>query len=367
MRRTLARLSAAALLGALSLPASTGWAQVRSDLPTTVTEAASIGSSEQSRITEFVTATAAEATGADAEAADRARAALVAPLNSGRPSVAFRQAYSQAVSPTIATLTKSEDAGAQLAGLRVAGSLGTGEAAATVRSMLTAKDTGVRLFAAVQARRVFEVTSSYGPALTDSQASQLVDDLVKTVDAKSDPLVVQATVRALSAGAQLRPKDLASTRSKALTAMCDTIGARVRSMDPKNPDAERDTILTAADAATRAVSEVGANVTDAAAKSAAQLGGDILALVLKRHSGNMIGADRDTDTRLVRAGEALVYFARRRQAENARQNAAAVPQFNLVALFEAKDRNFRNELVRLIGPGSDFLRQFGLPDDRFVK
>lgn len=96
MRRIRARLSAACLLaGVLALPATTALAQTRATLPGSVIEAASIGGAERSQIDAFVAALAPAATGNDAEAATRARKELVAPLTGTRPSVAFRQAFSQ--------------------------------------------------------------------------------------------------------------------------------------------------------------------------------------------------------------------------------------------------------------------------------
>ncbi len=368
MRRTRAHVPAAWLLaGLLAAAAPHAAAQTRNELPASVIESGSIGQGEQAEITRFVSGLTPAATGAEGDATTRARRELVAPLVGRRPSVAFRQAYGQAVSPLVATLVGSDDPAAQIAGLRVAGNLATAEGATVVRNALGSTDDGVRLFAAVQARRVFEVTASAGPALTETQTAQLVDALAESVTPDREPAYVQTVIRALGAGASLRASDMAQTRSRSLAALAQVARRTIDETRPADLLAHENTLLLATSLATRSVSEAGVGVNDGAAKASAELGAEILALMLGRQSEGRLEQPSEADLRLVNAAESLVYFARRRQAENARANANAIPQTRLAELLQARDRGFRNELVRLIGPGSDMLRQFGLPDDRFIQ
>jgi hypothetical protein len=368
VRRIRARLSAAWLLaGVFALPVPASIAQTRATLPGSVVEAASIGGAERSQIDAFVAALAPAASGAESEEATRARKELVAPLTGTRPSVAFRQAYAQSAASLLAGMIGSNEPGARLAGLRLAGHLGTGDTVSMIRQALTDSDAGVRLFAAVQAGRVFEVTNAAGPALTESQAAQLIDALKASANADSGAKHAQTVIRALGSAAQMRLRELPGTRSHALAALSAVATDRARGIKPAELLASEETLLLATSIATRSVSEAGTTVSDAAAKAAAELGGQILAITLTRQTQNMMGSDLEADIRLLNAGESLIYFARRRQVENARGNPNSVPQTKLAELLLAQDRGFRNELVRLIGPGSDFLRQFGLPNDRFVK
>lgn len=367
MPRALSRLSAACLIGlSLALPVTGASAQVRAELPASVVEAASIGASERTQIDQYIAQITAAATGADAEAVTRARRDLVAPLTGRSPSVSFRQAYAQASASLMAALLASDDPAAKIAGLRLAGHLATGDSTGVVRDALKESDAGVRLFAAVQARRIFEVTANAGLALTEPQLAQLIEALAGSVDAESSQPHIQAVIRALGAGATARSRDLNATRSAALAALSRVASARVRAVGPAGFVGDENTILEAATMATRSLSEAGVTVTDDAAKAAAEFGGDMLSMTLRRQTQNLMGDQLDADLRLVNAGESLVYFARRRKVENARGNANSVPQTTLANLLSTKDRGFRNELVRLIGPGSEFLRQFGLPDARFV-
>lgn len=361
-----ARSPVAWMLLGLSLLAPTAAAQVRAELPASIVEAATIGAGERSQIDAFIAQLAPAATDDQPEATARARRDLITPLLGRQPSVAFRQAYSQAASELMSALLGAEDAGARIAGLRLAGNLATGETAGLVQRALEDGDAGVRLFAAVQARRIFEITAAAGPALTEPQAQRLIEAVAASVKSETDRAHTQAVIRALGAGAQIRSRELTATRSAALAALARVGAARAEAAGPQNLLNASDTLLLATSIATRSVSEAGVTVSDEAARAAAELGGEILAVILTRQTQNMIGSDAEADVRLLAAGESLIYFARRRQVENARGSLSSVPQTNLAELLRAKDRGFRNELVRLIGPGSALLGQFGLPDDRFI-
>ncbi len=367
MQPSLARLAAAILIGAtFSLPAHSAWAQVRAELPAAVVEAGSIGANERGQIEAYLQNLAGALQGQDPEAVARARKDLVIPLTNPRASVAFRQAYNAVAAGAMASLLGSEDAAARIAGLRLAGHLATSEGAAAVRAGLTDRDAGVALFAAVQARRVFEITANAGPALPESQLLQLVEALGTSLKADAPEAQAGAVFRALGAGAAIRSRDLSATRSRSLETLAKVASQRVRAVGPDRYTDEENTVLTAATLATRSLTEAGVSVNEAAVKAAAELGGDMLSMTLRRQTRQLI-TDAGADLRLLNAGESLIYFARRRHAENSGGNANAVPQTTLADLLSNKDRGFRNELVRLIGPGSDFLRQFGLPDARFVE
>ena len=361
------RLPAWLIAGALALAGASAHAQVRAELPASVVEAASIGPAERSQIESFVESLAQAATGADPEAATRARRDLITPLSGRQPSVAFRQAYAQAASGLMRTLLNADEPADRIAALRLAGNLATGDALANIRDALGAEDPGVRLFAAVQARRVFEVSGASGAAVTESQSQQLIEALADSAGQDAPEAHAQAVVRALGAGALLRARELGDTRSRATTALARVAAAGIQGADPADLLNHENTLLTAASLVTRSVSEAGATVSDDAARAAAELGGEILALILRRQTGNMIPDQPDADLRLVNAAESLIYFARRRHAENNRANPGSIPQTRLADLLRDRDRGFRNELVRLIGPGSEVLRQFGLPDNRFIR
>lgn len=367
MRRITRNTPAWIIAGVLAFSGSLSAAQTRVELPASIIEAGTIGATERTQIDRFVAEIGAQATGTDAEAASRARRELIAPLTARQPSVAFRQAYAQSASSLMQTLMGSDDATAKAAGLRLAGNLATPEAATIVRNALVESDPGLKLFAAVQARRVFEVTANAGPAMPESQILQLVEALGTTLGEDPNTPQTQAVIRALGAGSLIRSRDLSNTRSRSLVGLSTAARGAIAGIGPGDLLEHEDTLLLAASTAVRSVSEAGATVSDEGAKAAAELGGEILALTLQRHSQNLMGTDRDADLRLVNAAESLIYFARRRQVENARGNVAAVPQTRLAELLENQDRGFRNELVRLIGPGSEVLRQFGLPDNRFIR
>lgn len=365
MRRTntFKAMALGLLLAASALPAA---AQLGPTLPASVVESASVGSAERSSIDAYVAALTPDAIGTDAEKAAAARTALVKPLRENRPSVSFRQAYARSAADLISKLLASDEP-ARIAGLRLAGNLATGDTARTIADALKDPDAGVRVFAGVQARRVFEVSSQNGPALTDSQSSQLVASLSAALTASQDRIISETLIRALSAAAQSTTQDMTASRTAAAIALGNDMSARVRATSPSDLPAIQDPILIASSSLTQTMSNPSATASNDAAKAAAGFGGDVLAALLTREIQGMNDAAPSDDVRLLRAAESLVYFARRRQLENANANAGSIPQTNLAGLLESGSRDFRRELVALIGPGSRMLAQFGFADDRFVK
>lgn len=362
MRRTNAfqALCFSVLVAGVVLPAH---AQLAPRLPASIVESGSVGSAERTAIDEYINALADDARAGEGDTANEARTLLVRPLRENRPSVSFRQAYARSASGLIADLTGSDNTAARLAGLRLAGNLGTGDTARVIADAFDDADAGVRVFAAVQARRVFDVSSENGPALTDSQSAQLVNAVADAMQDADDRVMIESLIRALGAAAQSRPAEMAAARAAAANRLAQGMSALVTDTPPADLMEIRDPIIIAASSLTRTLSDTGNRVSGDAAKAAAGFGGDVLARLLTREIQGMNDADPADDVRLLRSAESLVYFARQRQAGN----GSAIPQTNLAGLLESGSRDFRRELVALIGPGSSMLAQFGFSDDRFVK
>ncbi|MEM9373716.1 MAG: HEAT repeat domain-containing protein [Planctomycetota bacterium] len=348
------------LIAGVVLPAH---AQVAPRLPASVVESASTGSAELDAIDSYLAALREDALDGDGADAAAARAALVEPLRENRPSVSFRQAYARAAADLIEELLETDDPAARLAGLRMAGNLGTGESARIITEALRDPNDGFRVFAAVQARRVFEVSSQHGPALTDSQSSGLADAVADTLAETRDRVATEAYIRALGTAAQSRPREMAGCRALAATRLGQAMSGRVRSVNAEQLLDMRDPIIIAASSLTRTLSDPSTDVPGDAVRNGAAFGGDVLARLLTRELDGTNDATIGEDVRLLRAAESLVYFARQRQAGN----GASIPQTNLAGLLETGSRDFRRELVALIGPGSAMLGEFGFADDRFIK
>lgn len=366
MRRSIATPLASLAL-ALTFTTTPALAQVRATLPGSIVESASVGGAERQQIEAFVAELSGPAKGSDAEAAAKARLELVTPLRDNRPSVSFRQAYARAATPLLGDLLGSDQADARIAGLRLAGNLATGDTATMIAGAMQDPDAGVRLFAGTQARRVFEVSAANGPALTDAQAAELAGALNTALKATTSPVEAETYIRALAIAAQARGSDLSSTRARSILAISTAVSNRVRGGSPSDIAGMQDIILIASNALTRALSDPGVNLNNDSAKAAAEMGGDVLAVLLAREIDGLNDRDNTVDIRLLRASESLVYFARRRVVENAKGNPNSVPQTNLAGQLESGDRSFRTAIVGLIGSGSGLLREFGLPNDRFIK
>ncbi len=348
------------------------WAQVGADLPRSIVEAISIPPAQRGQIEEFIASWADRATNDDPQDNKRAMEALTKPLQSRGVSVAFRQAYAQAVEPLMKTLSEREGVGASLSALRIAGELATPAMVTRVREGMNDEDPGVRLFAVSRAGRIFSATASHGPAITNADAVSLIGDLAKVgADAQIGAEMTRACVRALSQGTALSSKDLGDARSRAIIALADIVGARLQALgNSDDPAFAQSLALEAASAVTRSISDIGSTVTPEAARAAVVLGGDIISLPLRRVLGKTVEpvAERDLTVKSVQAGETLLYFARRKAAElgGEASNSILTTAFS-DQLAKGSDRQFRDDASVLLGPGSDLLTRFKIEPERFLR
>ncbi len=81
---------------------------------------------------------------ADASAASQARDRLMAPLDSSGASVAFRMEYSRVLAPMLAEHAGSDEFGARLGAMRIAGKLATDQASQIVLEALGDEEARLR-------------------------------------------------------------------------------------------------------------------------------------------------------------------------------------------------------------------------------
>jgi hypothetical protein len=346
-------------------------AQSSADLPMSTVEAISISGSQRSQINDFVAAWSERALGDNAQDTKRAIESLTKPLQERGVSVAFRQAYAQAITSLMTELDNKDTIGATLASLRLAGDLATPSAASKVRTSINSEDLGVQLFAVSRVGQIFTATKNFGPAMTPNDANSLINAIDEIAsDTSTDPELLRACVRALSVGTGLSTKDMGDARSRSIIALANAVGPRLRELSVNmDPSYAQGLSVDAASAATTSISDIGSETTPEAIKAAVGLGGDIISISLRRVMGNTIDQvnDRDLTIKSIQAGEALLYFALREHAEINNKSAGSVLQTKFAAqLTEGNDRAFRNDASLLLGPGSDIVRMFEFADNRFV-
>lgn len=370
---TIKTIARPALCAAVLLVASPrALAQVAGELPRSTVEAISISGSQRAQIEQFIGAWSDRAKSENPQDVKRALEALTDALHGRGVSVAFRQAYAQAITPLMNELSAADSVAAQLSALRIAADLATPNSATRIKTALTSDDKGVQLFAVSRVGQIFATTRKHGPAMTGADAVGLIDGL-KTLGAgpDADPELIRACVRALSEGAALSSKDMGDTRSKAIIAMADIVGARLQGLgNSDDPAYAQSLALDAASAATQAISDISSDTTPEAARAAVGLGGDIISVALRRVLGQTIEptSKRDLTVRSVQAGETLLYFARRKAAELGGQpNSSIITTGYADQLAQGNDRGFRNDASVLLGPGSEIVRRFNFNDTRFVR
>ena len=348
-------------------------AQGGSDLPRSTVEAISISGSQRTQIEEFVQAWTGRALSDDAQSAKKAMEALTEPLSQRGVSVAFRQSYTQAVSSLMSEFDAMDSVGSTLASLRLAGDLATPSAASRIRSAINSSDDlGVQVFAVARAGQVFDVTIKHGPAMTAGDAKSLIDAIESIATNEGvHPELLRSCVRALSAATRLSSRDMGSTRSLAVVALANAVGPHLRSLGVNDdPSFAQGLALQAASAMTSSISDISSNTTPDAVKSAVGLGGDIISVALRRVLKNTIAPvdDRELTTRSVQAGETLLFFALRKDAELDNNYGQTVRQTAFAEqLVAGDDKGFRNAASLLLGARSAICSGFGFEDNRFVR
>lgn len=373
--RTAARFARSARplqLVVLALGTTLASGQAVTDLPRSTVETISMNPGQQSQLEQFVNNWTPRITSDNPTDSKRAMEALTEPLHGRGVSIAFRQAYAQLLMPTIDSLIEEHAVAGKISALRLAGDLATPAAANRVRRLINDDDAGVRLFAITSAGRLLKNTSVHGPAITDTDAANLIRAVLENARNHSDDReYTRACARALTEGTTIGTRDLTSTRSTAIVALSDLVGDHLTTLTAdEDPSFAQSLALNAASAITVSISDIGASVNADAARAAVRLGADIIAIPLRRVIAGTIEpeGERGLTIRSVQAGETLLYFARRKAANIDGSGIAGIETTSFSALLESgDDRDFRNQAAALLAPGGPITSGFGIEDDRFLK
>ncbi len=340
--------------------------QVTTSLPGSIVQSASLNSSAQQQIQDYVASLSGKVTSDNLRDATRAREQLLKPLADRDVSVAFRQAYAQSLMGLMTDLDSSEEFGNKLLALRLAGELATSESIQIIDTHMSDADPALRVFAIGRVQRVFEITAARGLGIAASEATALVNALAEQAESEDDMLVVESIVRALAAGSTLPSRDLSEARNQSIQALATVVSPILRELNPTDPteDAYR-LALRAASAMTASINDINATIAPESITQAVGLAGDILSVPLRRIFANttFTDADRDLTARAVQSAEALLYFARRKHSLS-----NSVAQTAFAEMISAKeDRDYRDSVSQLLGPNSQIVRTFGFDPNRFLR
>ncbi len=181
----------------------------------------------------------------DAVVRSRARASLTEPLKTAGVSVAFQQAYSTTVSPSLGPLVVADDGAVRIAAIDVAGTLGTIEGWQLVEPHMADDQPGVRMATAVACRSLLEAAAKRSPAINSSSTSSIIDALGQRLAAEPNPFVADGLVRTLLQGGQLvTVNTFEASGTRAWQALSEHLGTRAFNSRDKDDFAAQQTRLT---------------------------------------------------------------------------------------------------------------------------
>jgi len=353
------------LAAALLLNAPSAFAQLTASLPGSIVQSGTVSPAARQQIQDYVESVSGSLGSDDIRDAARAREQLIRPLEDRDVSVAFRQAYAQSLSTVLIANSDSDDVQQQLLALRLAGELATSDSVRIIRKHLSSDDDGVRLFAIGRVQRVFEITAAHGPAISSTEASDLVRLLTEHGKKKTGAIELDGVVRALAAGSALPGADMSRARGQSIQAMEAVVSPILRGLNPSDEtESAYRLALRAASAITASINDLNATADSASLKSSIGLAGDILSVPLRQiFAGHKLeGSERELTVRTVQSADALLYFARRKQP-----GGGQVSQTNFAQMIKGgEDRDYRNAVSLLFDANSKLVSDNGFVADRFV-
>lgn len=360
-------------LGATLITALVAWpahAQIV-DLPPTMHTKTVIAATDRTQIQTFAQAhaDALGAPNADDDVVKRSRNDLTRPVQNANVTLAFRQAYAEAVTPIAADLASSDNPVRRLAGIRIAGVLGTDDAARVALDGVEHDDPGTRYFAISALGDGLASLASGSPSLSTQVSQDIIAALQGVIVNDEDPVFADAAIRALTSAAYISQPNQVGTRHAALTALANATGDRLRATRATDPDANQLMIsaLRACGAVRTAISNPQITPSRASAVAAIRLGADAFGFVYSRVRSGAVDLTADADTRsletsLVSIAEQTLYRGRIAAGE------ASPPPTETYTQLEAGDsRQFNFRTSELIGPESSIVSTYNFDRDRFIR
>ena len=282
-------------------------------LPQGIVSRQTMGADDQRAVREFAAAHLPGLGSDDERVRQRARDAILAPLNAENVSVAFRLELSSALAPGLRQLASSStDEHTVFNACRIAASLATDAGVGILRTALTDQRPSVRYAGAYGLRRVMRASAMGRAPLGGDQEDAILTALTAAMRTEADRGVFDGLVSAFEAiGADDR------ARTRAMAAMCDAASERARTLrpGPDMADAEgwaRSYLRAIRGAQSTLIEQIRRTGVDQTfAKSSARLAGHALALAVQRSEAvpALRATERDALGELVRAAEVTLLFA----------------------------------------------------------
>jgi len=209
-------------------------------LPAAVISAAVLSPEQITQVEDYVSGYMAGLADENKELIQQARTRLLDPLrpkSAAKPSVQFRQAYSNAMirrrgPAALGELAASKRDEVAFSAVRLAGETATPDAAEIVVKALSDERPAVRIMAAAGLGRTFDALRESPPAIGVDGAIGLVDRLGQMVAAEQQPVALQEGIRALTAAMRVTEPGFGRLRPAAMAVMAKEVGQRAAKLGP---------------------------------------------------------------------------------------------------------------------------------------
>ncbi len=331
--------------------------------PATVTSS-DLSQEQKDEIKQFVDANKDGLKG-EALAIKKSRNSLLEPLKNPQVSVAFRLEYTRQLSGVVRPLLADKSEVVAVNAMRVTGELATASSVDILAEGLKDKRAGVRYSAASGFENTFKAIQRTVPALGGAQVLKMVDTVQAALQTEQDARVMEGLALALQEASRIPTDRVEGMRDAGVKALAKAVIAKTadRKVGPEADAAFRRAVLAIRTAVTNPnINEP--QLQDSTLRSAAEMAGDLLALVYERLKSEAPDGVDANMALMVSEAEKAIFFVQPLLSAN-----AAPKEFKLAELVQQGDANgYRQKALEVIGPNGILTTSpFGFKDDRFIK
>lgn len=246
--------------------------------------------------------------GSDAQAREKARRELLAPLARSGVSVAFRRAFREAGLEQLQTLAGSPNDAVAINALVVLGEIADDQSRQVVEQHTDDPRVSVRYASIAAMTRTFRAIDQTSPAIDPGRVVEMVRHLAERLEIEPDASIADAIARSLLAASSIGREGFGTASTVATTKLGAGVGARLRAAEETDRQVALMTAVRVAEAFASRLAAAG-NVSAEVARAGAGFSGEVLAhLASRARAGKMPSAD-GWEADLITLSERNIVFA----------------------------------------------------------
>ncbi len=208
-------------------------------LPEEIFTASKLSGDQTSRMQQFAADVSKDLESADPALVNKARRALIRPLESARTSVDFRLQYGESLVPALSRSAQNARDLNAVNALVVAGAIGTDQASRVLEDALKSDRVPVRFAAVNGLGRMLEQAARSSPAFTSDRAATILRLVREHAETETEPEILAAALRGLEAGLQIPSGgQLGRIRDRAAEHLGTVGAARIKALEVKGSVAD---------------------------------------------------------------------------------------------------------------------------------